>query len=420
MRNFFKRCMAYLLIFVQLLVFFTPIIYTEEAEPTEEIVDFSEEKYQEYAWLVFQCTDWNNNVNLNFSLGNEGIAFGGDVDNYEDFVNVFEDKLIVTLKALDAKEASGVSLGVKHTYKWIEYEKIIACILYSMLIKDKNAAFNGGVFTFYDTEASVSALEITKDLILYMDDNQKEMAEAATDFYIYDSLKESLINDLGYTEENYKNVIWKELGKMYFGVTYIDTFDEFIIRLVKEITREDGTTISIHNGEASGDFVYIFDPYASKESITGCLNFILLDSLALKFQIKNTDNYKDSLFQKVISHENFNSILEEYLSLVRGEGSFGITFDWISYSNVVTDIVKDREDGSKSYIYSFDYADTKGLGNIYDGYFHYFVDDSWASVLPGSGDSSSNSFGWFWYDNYTSSRIVKHTINGVTGELVDN
>lgn len=398
------------------------IVYAEETEATtEDTVDFSEEKWQEYAWLVFEMTDWNDSVNINFTLGNDGIAFATDVDNYDDFVGVFEDRLIITLKTFDAMEADGKSLGVKHKYKWVEYEKIIACILYCMLIRDNHTGIQGNIYTFESGTESISLLDIALDTLVYMDDNQREMIDAASDFYICDSIKELLVNDLGYTDENCKSVLWKELGVMYFGTSYIDTFDEFIIRLVRELTKEDGTIIQMNNSYASGTMTYYFDPYAEKESVYGCLNYILLDSLAMKFQIQQTDKYDDSFFKQIIQHEDFTYILDLYLTGGgAGTGVSVTTEDWEYYYYAIEDILNERKDDAMYYIYPLDYGDKKGLCTVLgESYFNYgFSGD--VIARPGGESGSCNSFGQFWYENYTSARIVNHTINGATGELIDN
>lgn len=380
---------------------------------TEE-VDFSEEEWQEYAWLVFGMTEWNNGVNINFTLGNEGIAFATDVDNYADFVGAFENKLEVTLKALDKKEAEGKSTGVKHTYKWVEYEKVISCILYSMLIRDTKSSLQGNVYTFDSNTASVSLLDITKEMIKYMDENQKEMAEAATDFYLCESIKDLLIEELGYTEDNCKNALWKELGKMYFGVSYIDTFDEFVVEIVKKLTESDGSVIEVNIEDATGTITYIFDPYAQKDSITGFLNYIQLNSVALDYSYLN--NSKKSFFEDIVTRDEFNTLLSYYLEYVTNRFN-GFTEE---YRNVLSSILKERQNGNSYYIHALDYQNTKGLQDIMgEQYFNYgFSNDIIAT--PGSYDGSEESFGDFWLDNYQSARIVNHTINGLTGEIIDN
>ena len=53
------------------------------------------------------------------------------IDDYTEFQDIFEAPLSVILEKFDENEAEGKVVTVyPHTYKYVEYEKIVACVLY--------------------------------------------------------------------------------------------------------------------------------------------------------------------------------------------------------------------------------------------------------------------------------------------------
>ena len=364
-------------------------------------MDFTNPLCQEDVWQIFISTDWSNGVYLNYTLGDSGIAFATEVDNYEDFISVFENRLIAVLKAFDNQEANGETvIGNPHKYKFVEYEKIVSCILYCMLLEDYYYHECGGcglVYSFNNDseEASVGFLDMAKTIYQSLDEDYKQYFDVAADFYLNNDFKDYAKENLGYTDETVDTALWGVLGLQYFGVC-CGSFDTLVKHILRVLTKEDGTLFNLD--ENGNPCVYYFDPYKKGD----LYNFVCLDSIAFYFN----GSIGDSLFQSFIKSEDRFDLAEEYEEK-RIEFSTMGTAQWESYASFRENYVDTYGDNIPSYLLDWDYISFSGE-----------YDDETLNAIPG-GYAQGNSFGWFYYVNYQASRVVNHKINGITGEVVE-
>lgn len=405
-------------------------ITTEDDEKKEmpDEKDWTDEKNQRDVWDVFNVTDWNNGVNIYFTMGDQGIAFADTIDNYKDYQNVFEAPIIETLKTFEKNEEDGkIVLSNPHAFKLTEYEKIVAIILYSIYVRQGNG-LSGTAYSFDQTDADgVSKIDLLHDtmesMIKSLDEDQIHYIEQSNNYYLFKDWENYAKGELGYTDDTVRSSMFREPYVAYFGfysATKID-LPMLIRRILNELTKHNGMVIEGGTGESE---IYEFDPYETKNF----LNYLMLDSVLLRGSMSN------DLFMTCVKADNFPEIQQEFNDQGSTE-SGAVTFkgdhidiplykkmyDTFMYNNYdkiyFCQYNKKRMVNTSGYklegVYNImlyvnkESIENCALNDSNDGYLH-----------PGVSDGEQAGIGKFYYSEYKATRILDHKINGVTGEDV--
>jgi len=377
------------------------------APPQEK--DWTDTNVQNDVWDIFASTTWNDGLHINFTLGDQGIAMADAIDDYTEFQDIFEAPLSVILEKFDENEAEGKVVTVyPHTYKYVEYEKIVACVLYSIYVREY-PGFNSIIYSFTDENANqkITFLDFCKTLYNSFDEDQQRYFETAKEYYLTNLFRDYAIDYLGYDSDTVKTALWTEAGWLYFGTGSIDSLDTLVKRILNEITKYNGTIIGCEGGETA---TFEFDPYESKN----ILNYVCLDSVVLRGASR-------TLFDSFVTSNNFSEMADEFNSGgADSDGTITDMFDWSTYGDFYDDYIYNNFDTIYYCQYNTErlqYTDSNLSSSFYITQESVDKDDTNSYGYTCPAGSQGKSIGQFYYDNYHATKIVNHTINGITGEI---
>ena len=435
---------------------------TEEITTPPIGADFSDEKTQQDVWDVFSVSNWKDNrITLNFMLGDQGVAFSPKLDDNQakDFQETFEKPLSIAMQALDDAEKKGKTvLSHQHHYRFVEYQKIVSCVLYCMMYRggilgDTNWATIGDPnksekYTFFD---------IAKSIYSGYDDDQMQFVDAKHSLYLSQPFKDYWMAH-GVKEEDLMRKFWEQVAYAFFGESGCTDLTDVAKIIVKRLTRYDEESRIFYVVEDEKK-PYYFDVYKSRDM----LNYVCIDGL---FTNSTSFGY-NSLFEQFLmytymapskkdKHKNLKYLVDEWnapatnsSSIVNGGLSqcsdWGNTTDY-SYFDFRGLYLANPDNRTRIPVYTYYQSlDPEAYGNTgyafmfnqfrqavvgYDSNFAEFkksgdYDDILGCIVntvPGGSvyESNGDGLGQFYYSEYVASKIVSHTINGVTGQVIDD
>lgn len=385
----------------------------KDGDGVPDLMDFKNDTdLQDDAWSVMLGTDWTSKeINLNFLLGEDGIAFAANVDQFADFKEVFENPLVAVMEELDDDAAAGKRLvRTNPHYNYQAYTKIVAVILYNMLIGGNDAVVGSWVTFAPSTDSTISIFKnsFSKDNALFI--------EPSKTLVLSDSFKNwCLSND--YKEAALDRALWTELAKMYFGKTCV-SFKDFVAIIIERITRFDGK--ATYACPPDVEITYFFNVYKNRDMY----NYVVLDSL-MDADTTGFNLTKSFFYTFLYSNEDYvDNGYGTYYEALRAEWDENYYDD--GYLAQCNDWGKTTTDGDyvlnfrNVYYYNYAEDDIPFFKYHREGDNSYVSYDGWEisnNRLPGG--FGNDIFGQGYYNNYVAIEIKNHTINGATGEVID-
>lgn len=373
-----------------------------DGDDVPDMMDFdNDEELQEAAWSVFVCSDWTSKeVNLNFMLSDDGIAFVTNVDNYTSFIATFEKSLPRTIEELESEIDEGkTKLKTNPKYRVSCYTKIVSLILFDMLLGS-----NDNIIT------SWAEFVVT--------DNGNVLDDHAAFFKLNDTFKDWCLTYGGYSNEDEvkEYALWDQMSQMYFGQR-ATSFKDFVKIIIERITRFDGKAKYADTPDTTA--TYYFNPFKRYDMYS----YVVLDSIL--DAAGNYDLSRSFFYTFLYSDESLESNgYGTYYSALKDswdEGQYsdgylgedGIS-NWENYMMSFRNIYyyQNWKDDINFIEYTSD--DTKTF--VYRSYED--VDASY-NDFPGAWNNTGNSFGQSYYDNYVAVEIKNHSVNGATGQVIE-
>ena len=396
----------------------------KKSEPPEE-KDWTDEENIQDVWDVFTTTNWNE-VNVTFITNNNGIEYLESAEQYESFKSVFEEPIVYILNKFDEEERgeNGPSknvIGMSHKYEYIEYEKIIAMILYGIYIRQGMGMSE--IYSFNNPNGGERAgLDETKDAIINSvkgsDKYQIDFIEQSKTFYMYDSWERYAKKNLKYNNDNIKSSMWGEPMIAYFGHygATSTTLENLVKTILKELLKNDGKKITVTGSGEDGSYTFYFNPYEVKDFY----NYLQLESMMLK-----TNNGK-SLFSYCVNSDNFFDIYNEFTEKTNDTTFLGEHYNLPLYTEMYNQFVKENYDNIYFCKYNSDRlvnADSDSFSNTLSILFYVNkenINNGDSTYLhPCGSEGSSDSLGNFYYSEYKAIKVLEHKINGKTGEIIE-
>lgn len=449
---------------------------TENTETTEgkklspNNLDFSDEKNQEMVWDSFSISTWTDNrIRLNFTLGDQGAAFSSKLDSYggKEFRDTFEYPLEEILKAFDKAEDSGKKvINTNHRFRCVEYRKIVACVLYDMTYwADITGSDDGETnwFKYGEKPKDLSGYGIGDSMADIWNGFDIDQSQFETDVqhgvYVSEPFKKYWTAH-GVKEDKLINKFWHELAYAFFGDSSCESLVDVTRVIIERLTRyDDNSRYWYLSGDGEGKRTFYFDVYKAHDM----LNYVCLDGI---YTLSDSTFGYYSLFEKFLlyayqipskknKYQNLTHLVKEWQETGTNETSYdngGLTGNrWgnntdYAYQDFLTYYYVNPDNVIYVPIYTYyqsldDDAYKETTGYAYSFYVNYHgaysdqlktynkcvskgkdpMEKVLLNLVPGGwvGTADGTGMGQFYYDYYAASKIVSHTINGVTGEVVE-